>query len=86
MVVNISAIGNSKYVLTVVDEGADKYYVKSKTDALTAMRTVAQEIKSIKKNDLVQNLKYLKILDRASTLYEKTYQTPVRIYYHFLRA
>jgi hypothetical protein len=56
-VVNIPAIGNFKYVLTVVDEGADKYYVKllkSKTDTLTAMRKVAQEIKPITKNNVVQ--------------------------------
>jgi hypothetical protein len=56
-VISIPAIGNYYYALTVVDEGADKYYIKllcSKTDTLHAMRDVAAEISSFTQNNVLQ--------------------------------
>ena len=55
--VSIEAIGGFKYALTVVDEGADMYYIKllrRKSDTLLGMREIAAEIKSVTKRGVVQ--------------------------------
>ena len=50
-------LGGHRYVLTVVDEGADMYYVtllKDKTCTLAGMREIAAEIRAATKRDVVQ--------------------------------
>ena len=51
------SLGGHRYVLTVVDEGADMYYVrllKDKTCTLEGMREIAAEIRAATKREVVQ--------------------------------
>ena len=70
------SLGGHRYVLTVVDEGADMYYVRllrDKTCTLDGMREIAAEIRAATKRDVVQWT-----FDRGSEFLNKDVRSYVR--------